>query len=93
MTRGPRVTDHALVRWLARSGAMDVEPLRAMLAASLERAAAAAGRLDAGDYLILADGLTFVVKDGVVVTVLEDDGRHAQGRAMRRDRRPGRGRR
>lgn len=71
------VTDHALVRWLARTGAMDIEQLRGLLAASLERAAAAASQLDAERYLILADGMVFVVQDGTVVTVAEEDGRHA----------------
>lgn len=71
------VTDHALCRWLERTGAMDVEAMRAMLAESLERAATAAARLDAAKYLILADGMVFVIQDGVVITTLADEGRHA----------------
>lgn len=70
------VTDHALVRWLERTGAMDVETMRAMLAASLERAARAAAVLDQSKYLILADGMVFVVQDATVITVLPEDGRH-----------------
>jgi len=71
------VTDHALVRWLQRSGAMDMEALRAMLAASLARATEAAEGLGGGHYLVLADGLVFVIDDGRCITVHDDDGRHA----------------
>jgi hypothetical protein len=79
------VTDHALVRWLERTGAMDMEALRQMLAASLDRAAAAAEILDQSKYLILADGLVFVVRHGKVITVLADDGRHSHALAPGRD--------
>lgn len=72
------ISDHALVRWLDRSGAMDMEQMRQWLAASLQRAAKAAACLGANHYLIVADGLVFVIKDGTVVTVLDDDGRHAK---------------
>lgn len=76
------VTDHALVRWLERSGAMDVAAMRSWLEASLERAAEAANRITTGQYLILADGMVFVCRDGVVVTVLEEDGRHSHARRL-----------
>ena len=78
MTGGPIISDHALVRWLDRTGAMDVESLRAMLRASLARAADAAERIGGGRALILADGLVFVMSDGVIITVVEEDGRHAR---------------
>lgn len=71
------ITDHALCRWLERTGAMDVESMRGLLAASLERAATAAACLDQERFLILADGMVFVVQFGAVVTVLDDDGRHS----------------
>ena len=66
-----RVSDHALVRFLTRAAGAEVEALRARLAASLTRAADAAGRLDAGEYKIVADGLEYVVRNGVVTTVLD----------------------
>lgn len=69
------VTDHALCCWLQRTGAMDIEVLRALLAASLERAAAAAACMDAARFNILVDGMVFIVQHGAVVTVLDDDGR------------------
>ncbi len=71
------VTDHALVRWLERSGALDVEAIRGMLARSLGTAGRAAEALGVGRYLILADGLVYVIENGTLVTVLEDDGRHS----------------
>ena len=79
------VTDHALVRWLERTGAMDVESIRSMLEASLERAAKAVAGLDQSVYLILADGMVFVVREGMVTTVLDDDGRHQHAHALRRE--------
>lgn len=70
------VSNHALLRWLERTGAMDIEQMRAWLAASLDRAASAAARIEATRYLIVADGMVYVVEDGTVITVLDDDGRH-----------------
>lgn len=72
------ITDHALVRWLQRTGAMDMEAMRAMLAESLARASKAAEGMGAGYYLVLADGLVFVIDEGKCVAVLEDDGRHGR---------------
>lgn len=77
-----KISDHALVRWLDRTGLMDAAPLKAVLAASLSAAANAAARLGNQDYLILADGLVYVVRDGVLVNVSTDDGRHAQAREL-----------
>ncbi|NCP19047.1 MAG: hypothetical protein GW855_07810 [Erythrobacter sp.] len=68
-----RVSDHALLRFMERSAALPVEQLRASLEASLDRAHSAAAEIGASDYLIhAADGL-FLVRDDVVVTVLEDE--------------------
>lgn len=78
MGAGIGISDHALVRWLDRTGAMDVEQLRQRLAASLQRACDKAGELDATEFVILADGLVYVVKSDVVVTVLDDDGRNSR---------------
>ncbi len=74
MTAKLQITDHALVRWLERTGALDVEHLRALLADSLERSAAAAEQLGSARYLIVADGLAYVVRDDRLVTVLDDRG-------------------
>ena len=66
-----RISDHALVRFLARAGGLDVEALRSRLAMSLERAGHAADSLGASDYRILVDGLEYHVRNGVVVTVID----------------------
>lgn len=68
----PRVSDHAMLRWLERAGGLDVEGLREHLAQSLARAHVAASRLDATDYLIVADGLAYVVRKDIVATVLPE---------------------
>lgn len=67
-----RVSDHALIRFLDRVAGLDVEGLRATLVLSLDRAHRAAERAGAADYTVKADGLVYVVRDGVLVTVLGD---------------------
>lgn len=64
------VSDHALVRFMARVCGLDIEGLRATLGLSLERAMRAAERIGERDYTIKADGVVYVVKGGVLVTVL-----------------------
>jgi len=72
------VSDHALVRFLERAGGLDVEDLRERLTISLARAAEAAAALGAVDFTVKADGLSYLVCGGVVVTVLPE---HATARA------------
>lgn len=67
--RGPRLSDHALIRLLERSG-IPVEAIRAATQAGLARAHSAAEALGGPDHLIVADGLVFVVRGGDVTTVL-----------------------
>lgn len=67
--RGPRLTDHALIRLLERSG-LDVEAVRSAVEQALARAHATAEALGGPDHLITIEGLTFVVRGGDVVTVL-----------------------
>lgn len=81
MARRLVLSDHALVRFLERTGAMDVAAMKATIAATLERAAGAAAALDANNYLILNGGLVFVVREGVVVTVGNEDNRHSHARS------------
>lgn len=68
-----RVTDHALLRWLERTGALDVEGIRSMLGQSLERAHSAGSELGVREYLILADELLYVVRGGALITVIKDE--------------------
>lgn len=79
-----RVSDHALVRWLERVGALDTEALRGMLACSLEKAAQAGLALGSSNFLILADGMVYLVRDGVLVTCIPDDGQGVHISALRR---------
>ena len=65
-----RISDHALVRFLDRAGGLDVEGLRVRIERALARAAMVADRVGARDYAIHADGLTYHVRDGTVVTVV-----------------------
>ena len=89
MTGGSiRVSDHALVRWLERTGLADMEPLKNMLGHSLERAASAANQLGSSHYLILSDGLVYVVRNQVLVTVLPDEDPHVHVRAMKYEQAP-----
>lgn len=90
MTQGLAITDHALVRWIERTGFIDLEPVRTAIAASLDRAVAAAGELGLGEFLILCDGLVYVVRDGAVITVIPEDGRHRHARLLvGREKKPG----
>lgn len=79
-----QVSDHALLRFLQRGGGMDVEAVRETLAAALARAHAAATEAGGGRYLVVVDGLAFVVRDGVLVTVLEDVDVFTRAQAMSR---------
>ncbi|MGL5166658.1 MAG: hypothetical protein ACRC9K_12300 [Afipia sp.] len=64
-----RVSDHALLRFLERAGGCDVEALRTSIEGSLKRAVSAAAEIGTGDLIVNADGLQYIICDGVVVTV------------------------
>lgn len=66
-----RVSNHALLRFLERAGGLDVDGLRTAIEASLNRAVTAAESLGTGNVIVNADGLQYVVCDGVVVTVID----------------------
>ncbi|RIA44066.1 hypothetical protein DFR49_2302 [Hephaestia caeni] len=70
---GAKLSDHALIRLLERGAQIDLERLRLTVEASLARAAAAARSIGGGDYLITIDGLSYLVRDDTVVTVLDKD--------------------
>lgn len=82
MTAPIHITDHALVRWLERTGAVEIEPLRIALAQSLNRAIAAAETIGAEQFLILADGMVYVIRDHALVTVIPEDNRHLRARLL-----------
>jgi len=66
------IPDHAMFRWLERAGVVDVAQLRAGLSAALDRAYQAGASLAAQDFLILSGGLVDIVRDRVLVTVIDD---------------------
>ena len=70
MTRA-YVSDYALLRFLERAGGLDVEGLRESIGASLDRSIQAASKMGATDIVVIqADGLRYIVRKGVVVTLL-----------------------
>lgn len=69
------VSDHALLRLLERAGGVDVEALRGAVARSVGRAVAVADAIGANEFVIVADGFNYVVKNGVVVTVFQESAR------------------
>jgi hypothetical protein len=71
-----RITDHALLRWLERAGLVDVEALRGAIAGALDRAYCAGAATGTSNFLILAHGMVYVVREDAVTTVVNDDGRH-----------------
>jgi len=83
------VTDHAMFRWLQRVGVVDFEPIRQALAIALDRPFKAVEKIGGGEFLILQGGLVFVVRDGVLITVLDDDGRHSHVHRLRPRSGPG----
>lgn len=66
-----QISDHALVRFLERTGAADLAPLKRAIAASLQRAELAAARAGLSEYTVVVDGLRYLVRDGVLVSVLD----------------------
>ncbi len=65
------ISDRALVRFLERTGAAELAPLKCAIAASLERAELAAARAGLSDFAVVVDGLRYLVRDGVLVNVLD----------------------
>ncbi len=69
-----RVTDRAVVSFLERSGALDIDQIRTMMAGAIERSREACQRAGHSDYAVIADGLRYVVRNGELVTVLNAAG-------------------
>ncbi len=69
------ISDTALLRWLERSGALDAEAMKGLLAKSLNRAWQAARALSQSEVIVVVDGLAYIIKGDTVVTVLNDRGR------------------
>lgn len=61
----PSVPDHAVIRYLERAKGVDVQAIRDHIAGLVKRGVAAGG--DA----VVVEGVKFVLRDNVVVTVVE----------------------
>jgi hypothetical protein len=70
-----RVSDHALVRFLERAGGFDLAPLRSAIQASLNRAVAAADEIGSNEFIVVADGLKYFIRNGTVVAIGKDGAR------------------
>lgn len=81
---GPGVSDHAVLRFLERAGGIDVEQLRDDLSRGLARAHHTAQQLGQTDYLVKVGHSTFVVRAGVVTTVLDTGHARQQAHAIGR---------
>lgn len=83
----PAISNHALLRFIERADKAALEMLRGALAEKLAVAGAAAAEIEVTEYLIVADGLTYVVRNQVVATVLERRSSGHDARALCRTRR------
>jgi hypothetical protein len=62
----PKISDHALVRWLERIEGQDVEAIRAKIVRAI------GDRLETGATRIRYQGITFRADKGVLITVIEE---------------------
>lgn len=60
----PRISDHALVRWLERIEGQDMEGARAKIVRAI------GDRLETGATRIRYNGITFRADKGVLITVI-----------------------
>ncbi len=80
-----RISDHALVRFIDRAAGGEIEAVRGAIADALDRAAESAAAIGATEYTIVADGLRYQVRGGVVTTVAPERQSAPARRAPRGD--------
>lgn len=80
----PRLSDHAIIRFLERSMGIDIDQLRARILSDTVKTA-----IKAGASAVTVDGIRMRVVDNTIVTVLETPAKHfkALPRAKRDDER------
>lgn len=69
----PKISDHAMLRYVERVMGIDVDALRAEIMSDSVKAA-----LRSGASGVTVNGVKMVAKDGVIVTVLSDEMRPKQ---------------
>jgi hypothetical protein len=65
----PRISDHALCRWLERVRGVDVEAFRRQMAEAIGSVT------PVGEFVVRIDDVRFLIKNGVVVTTVEAEQR------------------
>ncbi|MCJ8142948.1 hypothetical protein MKI84_08465 [Ancylobacter sp. A5.8] len=63
--RVPHVTDHAVIRYLERSRGFDIEAVRREIGRKVARG------VEAGACGVVVDGVRFILRDALVVTVMD----------------------
>lgn len=74
-----RVSDHAVLRYLERGLGIDVEGLRRRIGRRADKADAA------GASAVLINGLRYSIRDGVLVTVTEQNRARPTRKRVKRD--------
>lgn len=77
-----RVSDMAMLRFLERTHSLDVEAMRTAIGDSLTRAASAAAQLGVSTYAVRLDGISFVVRNATVTTVIAGASEGGRFRAL-----------
>jgi len=65
-----QVSDHAVVRWIERVHGIDMDAIRSRIVAEMGKAVAMGKRVGQDTFTVRAGSHKFVVKRGVIVTVL-----------------------
>lgn len=81
MTPHP-ISDHALLRYMERVQGIDVLKLKDDL---LKRYPTVGAALKSGATSITVDGISFVMKNGVVTSVIEGSTRHSRSTHLQRE--------
>lgn len=77
----PRLSDHALIRFMERAMGYDIEAIKARILTSERKAA-----IKAGATSIAVDGVRLKVQDNVIVTVLDQSPEKRFARKIKSDR-------
>lgn len=59
-----KISDHAVIRWLERSGLVDIEAVRRDITNSLQPAFSAAAKVGASNFVIRRERWRYIFKDG-----------------------------